>query len=71
MVRFDNLFGDGANQIPYGSLITSATLTVSGRGDGSSSATAGLYRMLVDWSATRAGRRCDVRPAPCISTTAW
>ena len=52
MVRFDNLFGDGVNQIPYGSVITSATLTVSGRGDGSSSATAGLYRMLVDWSAT-------------------
>ncbi len=28
LVRFDGLFGDGANQIPFGSQITSVSLTL-------------------------------------------
>ena len=50
LVRFDAVFGDGPSQIPYGSQITSVSLTLSSRGDGSSTATAGVYRMLADWS---------------------
>ena len=52
LVRFDAVFGDGPNQIPYGSQITSVSLTLSSRGDGSSTATAGVYRMLADWNPT-------------------
>ncbi len=50
LVRFDAVFGDGPNQIPYGSQITSVSMTLSSRGDGSATATAGVYRMLADWS---------------------
>jgi hypothetical protein len=50
LVRFDAVFGDGPGQIPYGSQITSVSLTLSSRGDGSATATAGVYRMLADWS---------------------
>ncbi|HZI81099.1 MAG TPA: S8 family serine peptidase, partial [Vicinamibacterales bacterium] len=51
MVRFDALFGDGANQIPYGSQITSVSLTVVSRGDGSPTASASVYRVLAPWNA--------------------
>ncbi|MBM3770878.1 MAG: DNRLRE domain-containing protein [Acidimicrobiia bacterium] len=50
LIRFDNLFGPGANQIPVGSTITSATLTIQHRADGNSGATASLHQMLADWS---------------------
>jgi hypothetical protein len=50
LVRFDDLFGSEANQIPYGSTITSVKLSVHQHNDSSSLASAGLYRMLVDWN---------------------
>ena len=52
LVRFDSLFGTGSNQIPVGSTITSATLTINHYADGDSSASASLHQMLVDWSGS-------------------
>jgi serine protease AprX len=51
LVRFDNLFGPGTNQIPVGSTITSATLTMGHLADGNSAASASVHQMLVDWTA--------------------
>jgi hypothetical protein len=51
MIRFDNLFGDAADQIPYGSQITSVSLTFVTKGDGLPNASASVYRMLADWNA--------------------
>ena len=51
LVRFDNLFGSGTSQIPVGSTITSATLTVQHLADGNAGASASVHQMLVDWSA--------------------
>ncbi|MDO8955221.1 MAG: cadherin-like domain-containing protein [Gammaproteobacteria bacterium] len=51
LIRFDNLFGSGAGQIPYGSTITSASLTVYATEDGTG--TPRLYRMLgLNWNET-------------------
>ncbi len=49
LLRFDNLFGGGANQIPLGSTILSATLTlyVDNNAPG---ATISFHRMLINWS---------------------
>jgi subtilisin family serine protease len=52
LIRFDNIFGSGASQIPPGSTITSATLTLQHLADGSSSASASLRRMLADWTGS-------------------
>jgi len=52
LIRFDNLFGPGANQIPVGSTILSASLTLSHLADGNASASASLHQMLVDWSGS-------------------
>ena len=52
LLRFENLFGNGANQIPAGSTITSVSLRVGHYVDGSSSATASLHQMLTPWSAS-------------------
>jgi len=52
LLRFDGLFGAGANQIPIGATITSATLWLKHPSDGASTATAGAYRMLVPWDQT-------------------
>jgi len=46
LVRFDNIFGAGANQVPPGSLIVSATLTLNQIDPGSEIR---LHRMLVTW----------------------
>ena len=51
LIRFDDLFGSAANQIPYGSTITSVKLSVHQHNDSSSLASASLYRMLVGWDA--------------------
>lgn len=48
-VRFDNMFGSGAGQIPYGSTILSASLRVEQVSSGVTTASMGAYRMLVDW----------------------
>ena len=50
LIRFDNLFGSGAGQIPLGATIISATLTLDGADTSSSSATISLHRMLTTWS---------------------
>ncbi|QDU99025.1 cadherin-like domain-containing protein [Lignipirellula cremea] len=49
LLRFDDLFGDGPGQIPLGSTILSAQLTVYADSL-SADATASFHRMLVDWS---------------------
>jgi uncharacterized repeat protein (TIGR01451 family) len=50
LIRFDNLFGAGAGQIPVGSVIHSATLRVTVTGGTSGAAQITLNRMLVTWS---------------------
>lgn len=52
LLRFDQLFGGGAGQVPAGSPIVSATLSIrTGSEDGdSSSSTSSLYRMISAWS---------------------
>jgi serine protease AprX len=49
LVRFDNLFGLGAGQIPPGSTITAATLRVVTVSDGSTVGATSLHRMLSAW----------------------
>jgi len=49
-IRFDNLFGNGANQIPEGATITSASLTVYIENQTNASATVGLHRILSSWN---------------------
>ncbi len=47
LVRFDNIFGGGANQIPLGAQITSATLTYDVINEGG---VANVYEAAVAWS---------------------
>jgi hypothetical protein len=49
LIRFDNIFGNGAGQIPYGSIINSASLTVEVDNVSSAGAQIRLHRMLVTW----------------------
>lgn len=49
LMRFENIFGDGPNQIPEGQSIFSATLTLWITNPGSDQQ---LYRMLVPWEET-------------------
>jgi len=51
LLRFDNIFGSGANLIPPGSVIISATLTLNQTDQGSA---ANFHRMLVTWDQTTA-----------------
>ncbi len=50
LIRFDNIFGSGAGQIPFGSIINSATLTVEVDNVSAPAAQIRLHRMLVSWS---------------------
>lgn len=50
LIRFDNVFGPGAGQIPFGSVINSATLTVEISDTSTIGAVVRFYRMLVPWS---------------------
>lgn len=50
LIRFENLFGNGPNQIPYGSIITSATVSLYL--SGVASGAAAMHRMLVPWQDT-------------------
>jgi hypothetical protein len=52
LIRFDNLFGNGPHQIPYGSTITSATVSVYLSGVASGAPAAAMHRMLVPWQDT-------------------
>ncbi|TAL13198.1 MAG: DUF4347 domain-containing protein, partial [Aquabacterium sp.] len=49
LIRFDNIFGNGAGQIPLGSTITSATLTIYVTNHDAAD-TVEIYRMLASWS---------------------
>ena len=50
LIRFDNIFGGGAGQIPFGSIINSATLTVDVYDISTSAAQIRFHRMLATWS---------------------
>jgi len=50
LIRFDNLFGNGAGQIPFGSTINSASLTVHVFDTSGSGTTITLHQMLTAWS---------------------
>lgn len=52
LIRFDNLFGTAAGQIPLGSIITSATLTLETTG--TSTGDFQLHRMLTSWDESTA-----------------
>ena len=53
LIRFENVFGNGPHQIPYGSTITSATVKLYLSGvPTSGSDIAQLHRMLVPWQDT-------------------
>src|SRR5262249_33106715 len=54
LVRFDTLFGSGSGQIPIGSTITSASLTVWVGQGASTLATIELHRMLAAWNPATA-----------------
>ncbi len=47
LLAFNQIFGDGPNQIPYGSMINSASITFTIDSDGSGW---NFHRMLMDWS---------------------
>lgn len=51
LIRFDGIFGNGPGQIPLGSVINSATLTVQVTSPGSG---INVHRMLVDWNEATA-----------------
>ena len=52
LIRFDNIFGGGAGQIPFGSIINSASLTVDVANTSAPGAQIRLHRMLVTWLET-------------------
>jgi hypothetical protein len=52
LIRFDSLFGGGADEIPSGAIIDDVTLTF--RGTGATGDTVSLHRMLVDWNEATA-----------------
>jgi hypothetical protein len=53
LLRFNNIFGTGAGQIPLGSTITAATLSFDFAEDGINSIFL-FHRMITDWSDTNA-----------------
>ncbi len=50
LIRFDAIFGGGAGQIPLGSVINSATLTINVTNNSGAGAQIRLHRMLVTWA---------------------
>ena len=52
LIRFDNIFGSGPGQIPFDSVINSATLTVNVTNDSAAGAQIRLHRMLMTWPET-------------------
>jgi len=49
LIRFDNIFGAGAGQIPAGATINSATLTVNVTSSSTGGASIELHAMLINW----------------------
>ena len=64
LIRFDEIFGSGANQIPVGATITSATLTLwVGTNTNDESANAvNFHRLLHTWAATDVWAAYGVSP---------
>ena len=64
LIKFDNIFGAGANQIPAGSTISSATLTlwVGTNTSDESSDTVSFHRLLHPWVATDVWNAYGVAP---------
>ena len=54
LLKFGGVFGSGPGQIPFGSTINSATLTVNVNNDSNSAMVMSFYRMLTDWSESTA-----------------
>ncbi|MDA0657448.1 MAG: DNRLRE domain-containing protein [Planctomycetota bacterium] len=54
LLRFDGIIGAGVTQIPVGSQINSATLTVSVFNDSNTAMQMSMYRMRSNWSAATA-----------------
>lgn len=54
LLKFGGIFGSGPNQIPLGSTINSATLTLNVNNDSNSAMVMSFYRMISDWSETTA-----------------
>jgi hypothetical protein len=54
LLRFDNIFGAGPGQIPFGATINSAILDLFVQDDSNTSMQMSLYRMLVDWNESTA-----------------
>lgn len=54
LIKFGNILGSGSGQIPVGSTINSATLTLNVLDPSNTSAQISLYRMLVNWSESTA-----------------
>jgi hypothetical protein len=52
LIRFDSIFGNGAGQIPLGSTINTATLTLEATNQSSSSANITFHQMLASWDET-------------------
>jgi hypothetical protein len=50
LIRFDGIIGNGAGQIPPGSVINSATITFDVTDNASSSAIVSIHRMLAAWT---------------------
>ena len=49
LLKFDDIFGNGPGQIPFGATINSATLEVFVQDSSNSAMQMSLYRMLTDW----------------------
>jgi hypothetical protein len=54
LLRFDSIIGNAAGQIPAGSTINSATLTVSIFNDSNAAMQMSMYRMLANWDQNTA-----------------
>src|SRR6185436_9617990 len=54
LLRFDNIFGSGPNQIPIGSTINSAVLRLTSSGANANGSPVTMHRMLVDWNEATA-----------------
>src|SRR5262249_14091885 len=54
LLRFANLFGPAANQIPTGSTINAATLTINATSGSDATAVISFHRMLVTWDQATA-----------------
>ncbi|HEY5763402.1 MAG TPA: DUF4347 domain-containing protein, partial [Rhodocyclaceae bacterium] len=54
ILRFDNIFGAGADQIPLGAIIDDVQVVLTTNGTSNTTDTINLYRMLVDWNESTA-----------------